>query len=243
MTRSGASAGAAGAGNRPAIELVLASASPRRRELLARAGIVFTIEPAAIDERVAAGTPAERAALELACAKARAVAARRFAAGRPAALVLGADTIVVLGQGQDERLLGKPRDASEARAMLAALSGSRHRVITGVCALAPARGDGRAPSGPSGSAGEGTPGAGSPGEHTGAETTWVTMRVISARELDAYAASAEWRDKAGGYAIQESADRFVTRLEGGGFDNVVGLPLALALALLERAAAEGRGSV
>jgi septum formation protein len=96
--------------------------------------------------------------------------------------------------------------------MLALLSGSRHRVITGVCAVR-AR-DGRV--------------------EVGRERTFVTMRVLSAREIDDYVASGEWRDKAGGYAIQESADRFVTRLEEGGFDNVVGLPVRLALDLLAR---------
>ena len=66
---------------------------------------------------------------------------------------------------------------------------------------------------------------------SGAERTWVTMRRLAPAEIAAYVASGEWRDKAGGYAIQESADRFVTRLEEGGFDNVVGLPVALALGL------------
>jgi septum formation protein len=94
--------------------------------------------------------------------------------------------------------------------MLSALSDTRHRVVTAVCAL-------RLPD----------------GAHRSAfERTWVTMRALSRDEIEAYVASGEWRGKAGGYAIQESADRFVTRLEEGGFDNVVGLPVALALRLL-----------
>ena len=109
-------------------------------------------------------------------------------------------------------MLGKPDDARDARRMLAVLSGSRHRVVTGVCALRME--DGRLAS--------------------GFERTFVTMRALSSREIDDYVASGEWRDKAGGYAIQESADRFVTRLEEGGYDNVVGLPVALALELLSR---------
>ncbi len=98
--------------------------------------------------------------------------------------------------------------------MLEALSGSRHRVVTGVCALHVDRDFAVVDD----------------------ECTWVTMRAISPDEITAYVESGEWRDKAGGYAIQESADRFVTCLEGGGFDNVVGLPVGLAKACLERAA-------
>ena len=96
--------------------------------------------------------------------------------------------------------------------MLALLSDTRHAVTTGVCVA-------RVPDG---------------ALAVRCERTWVTMRRLSEAELAAYAASGEWRGKAGGYAIQESADAFVTRLEGGGFDNVVGLPVALTLALLER---------
>jgi septum formation protein len=114
------------------------------------------------------------------------------------------------------RVLGKPRDAAQARRMLAWLSGTRHRVITGVCAL-------RAPDGATAS---------------GFERTLVTMREIAPHEIEAYVDSGEWRDKAGGYAIQETADRFVTRLEEGGLDNVVGLPVALALRLLAALGAE-----
>src|SRR5439155_17981854 len=99
-----------------------------------------------------------------------------------------------------------------ARAMLSTLSGSRHRVVTGVCALRSS--DGRIAS--------------------GWERTWVTMRPIAPAEIEAYVLSREWEGKAGGYAIQETADRFVTKLEEGGFDNVVGLPVRLALGLLRR---------
>lgn len=190
--------------------LVLASASPRRRELLERAGLEFTIEPADVDETLAQFVDPRDAAVQLAERKALAVAARHRGA---AVVVLGADTIVAVPAGERWRLLGKPADETEEREMLAALSGTRHAVITGVAVVRAADGV----------------------LHADAERTWVRMRVLAAREIEEYVASGEWRDKAGGYAIQETADRFVTGLEGGGFDNVVGLPVELALELLARA--------
>jgi septum formation protein len=193
------------------VELVLASASPRRHSLLAGAGLRFQIQPADVDETINAELTAGEAARDLALRKARAVAARR-AAGEAPAIVLGSDTLVVLGEdgGADRRFLEKAGDAAEARQMLGALSGTRHRVITGVAAVRTEDG----------------------AERSDHETTWVTMRPISASEIDAYVESGEWRGKAGAYAIQESADRFVVELEGGGFDNVVGLPVARTLKLL-----------
>lgn len=185
--------------------IVLASASPRRRALLSEAGLAFVVRPSHVDETLAPGTNAEIGAIELAARKARA------AAGGGADFVLAADTLVAVDDARGTRLLGKPADEREAAAMLGWLSGSRHRVVTGVCAL---RTIDRV-------------------EATGFERTFVTMRAIAPREIAAYVESGEWRDKAGGYAIQESADRFVTRLDEGGFDNVVGLPVGLALELLE----------
>jgi septum formation protein len=193
--------------------LVLASASPRRRALLSGAGLCFEVVPAGVDETLAPGTPAEDGARLLAERKARAVAARRGVGW-----VLGADTLVVLDRPAGEELLGKPAHPDEARAMLRALSGSRHRVITGLCVLR---------------CFDGIP-------YTDAETTWVTMRPLLPAEIEEYVESGEWRDKAGGYAIQERAERFVTALEGGGFDNVVGLPVQRTLALLGRAGAGPR---
>jgi septum formation protein len=187
--------------------IVLASASPRRRALLEAAGFTFETRPADVDESLDAGTPAEIGAVMLAARKARAAA---IAVPPDTGWVLAADTVVALDHPAGDRLLGKPADEREARAMLSALSGSRHRVVTGVCAL---RMLDRV-------------------EATGFERTFVTMRKIALAEINAYVASGEWRDKAGGYAIQENADRFVTRLEEGGFDNVVGLPVALARELL-----------
>ena len=189
--------------------IVLASASPRRHRLLTEAGIEFVVDVAGVDESFDERLAPDAAARLLAERKARAVAARQR--GR---IVLAADTIVALEAGGRTHYLGKAADAAEARAMLVMLSNSRHLVVTGVCALNVDRDVAVLDD----------------------ECTWVTMRVITPGEIEAYVASGEWRDKAGGYAIQESADRFVVRLEGGGIDNVVGLPVALARACIERAA-------
>lgn len=192
--------------------IVLASASPRRRELLAAAGLEFEVDPADVDETLPPGTAPEAGAVLLAQAKARAVGERR---GPGDELVLAADTIVAIEDRLvpgSMRLLGKPADADEAREMLRLLSRSRHAVVTGVSVLRTRDG----------------------AQEAGFERTWVTMRAIAPEEVEAYVRSLEWKGKAGGYAIQETADRFVTGLEEGGLDNVVGLPVALALALLVR---------
>ncbi len=199
--------------------LVLASASPRRRQLLLEAGLAFEVDPGDVDESVPPGVAPEDVAVLLAERKARATLRRHAGAD---AVILAADTIVAVDRASGPEFLGKPADAREAEHMLRMLSGSRHRVVTGVCALAAARG----------------------AAVTGWERTWVTMRTLAPAEIDAYVESGEWRDRAGGYAIQETADRFVTRLEEGGFDNVVGLPVRLALDLVARARvlAAGAGS-
>ncbi|MCZ6597185.1 MAG: Maf family protein [Planctomycetota bacterium] len=205
--------------------IVLASASPRRRVLLQQAGVRFEVEAADVAEQIAADADPEAAAVELASRKARAVMERH---ANEEVWVVGADTIVAVPLANDAegpwRLLGKPADEAEAAGMLAVLSGTRHRVVTGVCV-------GRCADGELASA---------------TEVTRVTMRAITPEEVEAYVASGEWRDKAGGYAIQETADVFVTGLSGGGFDNVVGLPVGLTLSLLRRlgaplAGGPGRG--
>jgi len=193
--------------------VVLASASPRRSELLRAAGVDFVVDKPDVDESVPDGLTPEVAATMLAERKARVVAQRRRGED---VVVLAADTMVAVDVDGVTRFLGKPADAEEARAMLRTLSTTRHRVVTGVCALRT------------------SPGA---RPEVGCERTWVTMRRIEADEIERYVESEEWRDKAGGYAIQENADQFVTRLEEGGFDNVVGLPVRLALELVSRAAA------
>lgn len=196
--------------------LILASASPRRRELLAAAGVAFEVEASAADEGFDPAWTPEEVARRLAERKAEAVAAKH--AGEHA-LVLAADTVVAVEVAGRPLLLEKPADAADARRMLGLLSATRHRVVTGVCARSCA------------------PGGLFVSDR---ERTWVRMRRIEPAEIEAYVASGEWRDKAGGYAIQETADRFVVGLEEGGFDNVVGLPVALALRLVDELAARLR---
>lgn len=181
--------------------LILASASPRRHAILRALGFAFEIDPADVDETPPTDCPPREVAVLLAERKARVVAARR-----PGSMVIGSDTIVLLG----DRLLGKPADAAEARSTLSALSDSTHEVITGVAIIDGAHGR----------------------ELSGASVTRVTMRALLAAEIDDYVASGECFGKAGAYAIQEKADRFVTDLDGA-YDNVVGFPSALFLSLME----------
>ena len=167
--------------------LVLASSSPRRRGLLEEAGIAFiVVPPQAEEEAVERGDPHAVAVAN----------ARRKAAAVAGDAVLGADTVVAVG----DRLLGKPTDAGHARALLRALSGTTHRVVTGVALKTP------------------------DGIRTRSVETRVTMRTLTAKEIADYVSSGEAMGKAGAYAIQETADRFVVRVEGP-YDNVVGLPV------------------
>lgn len=202
------------------LDLVLASASPRRKRLLEEAGLRFRIVPADVDETIDAALDAGAASEDLALRKARAVAERLAAESLSggALRIVGSDTLVVLGDDGDpaRAYLEKAADEAEARSMLQRLSGTRHRVITGVAVLVLEGGE-------------------IVGAHTGHGVTFVSMRELTDEELEGYVASGEWRDKAGAYAIQETADRFVTGLEGAGIDNVVGLPVALTLDLLARA--------
>jgi septum formation protein len=179
--------------------LILASQSPRRREILARAGIPHVVKPAEVDESVRDGEDVERYVKRLARSKAEAVPAE------PGDVVLGADTVVVIDGG----ILGKPADAADARRMLGLLAGRRHAVITGICLR----------------------GRGAVVEE--AETTWVSFLPLSGREIDDYVASGEPLDKAGAYAIQGLASKFIDRVEGCYF-NVVGLPVARVYAHLRR---------
>lgn len=172
--------------------LILASASPRRAELLANAGIAFVIRPAHIPElQDHAESPADYVR-RLARAKAAAVDAAEDE------VVLGADTTVVAAG----EVLEKPADAADARRMLALLSGRTHQVITGICLR-------RGPS-----------------YLVDAQFTEVRFAGLTRDDIDAYVASGEPFDKAGGYAIQGLASRFVDRIEGCYF-NVVGLPVPL----------------
>jgi len=187
--------------------LVLASASPRRQDLLRSAGISFVAQPADVDETPLAGESARECAERLAREKALAVWQKR-----PADVVLGADTVVVV----DETILGKPVDTDDAARMLRMLSGRVHRVITGVCLVKPgARGQG--------------PGANK--SETASETTLVTVSELSDDEIRDYIATGEPMDKAGAYAIQGIASRWIPRIEGD-YSNVVGLPVALVYRML-----------
>ena len=209
--------------------LVLASASPRRQELLRNAGISFTVQPADIDETPLPGEPPRACAERLAQEKALAVWRTR-----PKDVVLGADTIVVV----DEMILGKPVDAEDAARMLRLLSGRVHRVITGVCVVEAAAGR-QLPAATKNYALH--PAELRPGFEilrtenrelrTGSETTLVTMNQLSDEEIREYVASGEPMDKAGAYAIQGRASRWIPRIEGD-YSNVVGLPVALVHAML-----------
>lgn len=174
-------------------EIVLASASPRRAELLELARIPFRVAPADIPEEPLPGEEAVAHAMRLAEEKAR-VAADREVSGR---WFIGADTIVVL----DERILGKPLDAAEAEAMLSALSGRCHQVVTAYAVL---------------------------DRHNGAcvsraVRTEVVFKQLSAGEIEQYVATGCPLDKAGAYAIQGGAAHFVREIRGS-YTNVVGLP-------------------
>jgi septum formation protein len=187
--------------------LILASASPRRAELLRSAGFDFDVVVADVDESVRAGERPDVYVQRLAEAKARAVSRR--APGRP---VLGADTTVVVDGG----ILAKPADAGDARRMLRLLSGRRHDVMTGICLL----GSGAPPVRSSGEPDDARP------SWTEVATTTVEFAPLNPQEIDWYVASGEPLDKAGGYAVQGLASRFVTRLDGS-YSNVVGLPVSL----------------
>jgi septum formation protein len=188
------------------VRLILASASPRRRELLARLDVPFEVRPSGIEEPLPPGVPASALAMALARAKARDVGDRLCAVGEAPALVLGADTLVVL----DERPLGKPASRHEARAMLRALRGRSHEVVTAVVLRLEVSG-GR--------------------EAAAAVTSQVFMRGYTDREIDAYVATGEPDDKAGAYAVQGEGGALVARVEGC-YTNVVGLPLTTTARLL-----------
>jgi septum formation protein len=184
--------------------LVLASASPRRQELLRSAGIQFEVQAANIPEAPHAGESAKHLAERLAQEKAQAVASQR-----PHDCVLGADTVVVV----DGQILGKPATVADAARMLRMLSGRQHQVITGVCLVV-----------------EGKPSVAS-------ETTLVTLANITDKEIAAYVASGEPMDKAGAYAIQGIASRWIPRIDGD-YSNVVGLPVALVFRILRERGCE-----
>ena len=172
--------------------LVLASGSPRRREMLERLGLDATVRPAEVDESPLAGEEPEAYVRRLASAKARARAA-------PGTVTIGADTTVVL----DGQIVGKPRDRAEARAMLGALSGRCHEVLTAVAVIA-----------------DGTR------EAAAVERSTVALAPVDEARVGWYTSLEEPYDKAGGYALQGAGSLFADRVEGS-ISNVIGLPLPL----------------
>lgn len=190
----------------PRLPLVLASASPRRRDLLARAGVPVEVRPADVPEERDPDETPEAFASRLARAKASAVAERVGAP--PARLVLGADTIVVLG----EAVLGKPRDPGHAEELLRALLGREHRVLTAVALVD----------------------TGTRRVRHALVASTVRMREAPSAEVRRYVATGEPLDKAGAYAVQGEGRRFVECVTGSE-SNVIGLPLDETLALLREA--------
>lgn len=184
------------------LQLVLASSSPRRRELLTEAGYAFTVSPVKVSEIFDESLNAREVVSHLATIKARAGLDQHNHLNSPGNLILGADTLVVLPVDGGDQILGKPTDEAEALDFLTRLSGRAHRVMTGVCLLR----------------------SGTDEAWTGVDVTEVHFRAVSEAELRAYVATGEPMDKAGAYAIQGGAKNFVSHFTGS-WSNVVGLPL------------------
>lgn len=179
------------------MKYILASKSPRRRELLGKLGIEFTIDPAAGEERMRGEMP-EEIVKNLAEDKAKEAAARHMG---ERAVVIGADTVVVA----DGRILGKPRDRTDMKQMILQLQNHTHEVYTGVALCYEADGEARC--------------------HTFAECTKVCFYPMTREQIEGYARDSDGLDKAGGYGIQSDAAVFIKGIEGD-YNNVVGLPLA-----------------
>jgi septum formation protein len=182
---------------------ILASASPRRKEILRRLGLHFRVDPSGLEEpeRNPHETPS-RYAVRLACLK-----AKQSAQKHKSGLILGADTIVVLGN----LILVKPDSKADARRMMQHLSGRWHEVITGICVVDCASG----------------------GEHSAFSRTRVHFRKLSPAEIEWYLKTGEYRDKAGAYGVQGYASLFIDRIEGCYF-NIVGFPISTFERLCEK---------
>ncbi|HVM62805.1 MAG TPA: Maf family protein [Verrucomicrobiae bacterium] len=183
-------------------QIILASASPRREQLLREMGLHFHVVLPNDVEELTAGAAPDVLAIQNAQRKARAVAGRH-----PDAIVIGADTVVVL----NGKIFGKPLDRDDAHRMLTELAGQRHEVITGVCLVHRSLDT----------------------ELLFADTTRVWMRPLASAQIMEYLAKVNPLDKAGAYAIQEHGDGIVARIEGS-YSNVVGLPVERLRATLER---------
>lgn len=192
------------------MQYILASASPRRKELLCQAGLEFEVDPACKEERTDCEKP-EEAVADLAEKKAAEIA-EKYKNGAKPALIIGADTAVAVKGG----MLGKPKDEKDAYRMLSMLQGTSHKVYTGVCLL--------------------LCGGGKNVRRSFYEETEVTMHPMSEEEIRRYIATGEPFDKAGGYAIQGRCAVFVKEIRGD-YNNVVGLPLARIYQELKKAGA------
>ncbi len=193
-------------------KLILASASPRRKELLAQIGAECEVVPAAGEERIGSKVP-EQVVLELAKQKAKEVAAR-FSQEPGRLAVLGADTVVAFG-GQ---ILGKPKDKADAARMLKTLSGNTHSVFTGVAVVLLANKQVEE-------------------VFSFYEETKVTMYPMSDKQIEAYIGTGEPMDKAGAYAIQGKCAVYIEKIAGD-YNNVVGLPVAAIYQKLEKSGIE-----
>ncbi len=185
--------------------VILASQSPRRRELLTQIGVPFEAWPADVDETVHSGEAPESFVRRVALEKARTIAV-----SCPEAIVLGSDTAVVLG----DHIFGKPQDADDAERMLTALSGRTHQVMTAVAIVCPH------------------------GERVIVQVSDVSFRTLDGAEIRRYWHTGEPCDKAGAYAVQGLAARFIARLNGS-YSGVMGLPLFETCELLAWAGWEG----
>lgn len=184
-------------------KIILASASPRRSELLRQVGFDFEVIPSRADEQEIAGESPQEHVVRLSLDKAREVSTRDDIDGR---WIIGSDTIVLC----DNNILGKPKDAEDASQMLRSLSGRTHQVLSGYAILDRCTGESRA----------------------AAVTTRVSFRSLTDAEISGYIASGEPTDKAGAYAIQGLGAFMVSRIEGS-YSNVVGLPLCEVVQALE----------
>jgi septum formation protein len=184
--------------------VVLASGSPRRKELLASLGIEFTVDVSHVDEDALTVDDPWETATGLARAKALAVAARY-----PKAIVIGGDTVVALPTENGYRQLAKPTSPQDAEAMLKSLSGARHAVITGLALVFHDH------------------------QLVAHDTTWVEFRTLEQAEITRYVQTGEPMDKAGAYAIQAGAKSFVAHREGS-LTNVIGLPLELLQKMIDK---------
>lgn len=200
------------AATRPPLRLILASASPRRRQLLQEAGYRFDVEPANIDEQRAAGGIRPGSLPEFLAEKKAVAVVQRHA--REPVVVLAADTVVYTSGGQ---VLGKPADRDDARRIIRTLAGTLHSVVTGFCCV-------RCPDNQ---------------RRIGAARSDVVMRPLSANEIETYLDTGHWQGKAGAYGIQDTpgrqigaGDPFIERI-GGELTNIVGLPMPQVIDALE----------